>query len=280
MPRAKPSNTPRPGTRDPAPNPPLDCLAIGAHPDDAELLAGGTLALALRHGRRVGILDLTRGEAGTRGTPRTRAREAAAAAAALGLTVRQTLDLGDGRLDSSEARRRALVAALRRLRPRLVITHWPDERNPDHKAAHELVRDAVFLANVGGYAAPEKTPLPRWHIEAVAFGLGYPRQPDPRADWVVDVSETFQTKLAALRCYATQFLVPEDLPAAEAAEGGNRAASQADPAQATYMASAAFWDRVQTRSRTWGHLIGAAHGEPFILDRPAHAGHPLVRLVM
>jgi bacillithiol biosynthesis deacetylase BshB1 len=247
--------------------PPLDCLALGAHPDDAELFAGGTLALAIRAGRRVGVLDLTRGESATRGSAQTRAAEARAAGARLGLAVRETLDLGDGDLANTQANRAELIAALRRLRPRLILTHGPADRHPDHRRAHELVRDAAFLANVGGFAAGDGALGPRWAVEALAFFPGNDFQPDPPADWVVDVSETFALKCEVLRDYATQF--------ASAAAGANGAGAGAE----TYIASAQFWEHLENRARVWGHRIGAAYGEPFLLDRPAHAAHPLVRLL-
>lgn len=244
-------------------NEPLDCLAICAHPDDAELCVGGTLALLARRGRRVGILDLTRGESGTRGTPEQRAAEAAASAAVLGLAHFEMLDLGDCNLENTQERRLALAGAIRRLRPRVVLTNGPDDRHPDHRRAQELTRDAVFLANVGGFH-PEAGP--RWMVEAVCFFFQHQYYPEGRVDWIVDVSETWEVKLAALRSYKSQLHVapnPDD----------------ADPAKATYIASPEFWEHIQERSHIWGHRIGARHGEPYLLDRPAHAGHPFVKLL-
>jgi bacillithiol biosynthesis deacetylase BshB1 len=328
-----------------APRAALDCLVVAAHPDDAELFAGGTIALALRRGRRVGILDLTRGETASRGSAATRAAEAAAASRILGLTVRETLDLGDGDLANTQERRRAVAEVIRRLRPRLIIGHGPQDRHPDHRRAHELTRDAAFLAGVGGFdpiptgltnptrpTAPSASSTPDapapWRVAALAFWPGNTLQPPPPADWVVDVSEVFEIKLAALRAYSTQFMAPgETQPGARnhghggPAGGGGLAeavgvgdlgdvAGACDVAGAvdagrvrdadglptvggardpngvadegggtTYISSRAFWEHMVERSRDWGHRIGATHGEPFLLDRPAHAGHPLVRLV-
>jgi bacillithiol biosynthesis deacetylase BshB1 len=240
---------------------PLDCLAIGAHPDDAELFAGGTLALAQRLGRRVGILDLTRGECATRGTAEMRIAEARAAADILGLGVRETLDLGDGDLANSQEHRKTLVEAIRRLRPRIVLTHGRQDRHPDHRRAHELVQDAIFMANVGGFPAGGE----RWRVEAQAYFLGNSLHAVHRADWIVDVSQTFEIKLASLRAYQTQFLANSDDPH--------------DPG-ATYIASSEFWDQIGISARLWGHRIGVGYGEPFLLDRPAHLRHPLVLLTM
>jgi bacillithiol biosynthesis deacetylase BshB1 len=235
----------------------LDCLAIGAHPDDAELFAGGTLALAVRLGKKVAIADLTRGEAATRGTPADRQREAAEATRILGVEERVGLDLGDADLANTQFNRRAIAELIRRLRPRLVLTHHGEDRHPDHRRASELVRDGVFLAHVGGFEAEGE----RWVVEALAYFLGNSYHPDERADWVVDVSETFEIKLEALRAYGTQFL------------------NQGEGSATTYIGSHDFWDFIDRRARLWGHRIDVTHGEAFILDRPAHIGHPLARLI-
>lgn len=239
---------------------PLDCLAIGAHADDVELFAGGTVALACRLGRRVGIVDLTRGEMATRGTPEGRAEEARSAAAILGIQVRETLDLGDGELANHNPNRRQLVEVIRRLRPRLILTHWREDRHPDHRRAHELARDAAFFSYVGEFPAAGE----RWEVEALAYFLGNTLEPEPRVDWVVDIGAAIETKRAATEAYKTQFFGDAD---------------EADDRKATYISSRDFWEYFDRRSRLWGHLIDADHGEPFMLDRPAHAGHPLVELV-
>lgn len=235
---------------------PLDLLAICAHPDDAELLAGGTLALVSRRGKRAGIVSLTRGETATRGTPETRAAEAAEAARILGLAHQEILDLGDGDLANTQPRRAAVVEVIRRLRPGVILINGLDDRHPDHRRAHRLVRDAVFLANVGGYAAPGE----RWETGAVAWPAVMVHQPDPQADWIVDIGEAWDAKLASVKAYLSQV----DAPAG-------------DP-NPTYISSAGFLEHIERRARMWGHLIGAKYGEPFMLDRPLHAGHPLVRL--
>jgi bacillithiol biosynthesis deacetylase BshB1 len=234
----------------------LDLLAIFAHPDDAELQAGGTLARVARGGGHVGSVALTRGETATRGTPQTRAAESARAAEILGLAHHECLDLGDGDLGNTQERRVAVVEAIRRLRPRLVLTNALDGRHPDHRRAHELVRDAVFLANVGGFAAGGA----RWEVGGVAWPSLAVYGPDPAADWVVDVSETWETKMAAVAAY------------------GSQVGAAADDPNPTYVASAGFLEQTERRARSWGHLIGVEFAEAFILDRPAHGGHPLVAM--
>lgn len=245
----------------------LDFLAIGAHPDDVELFCGATLAALARRGWRTGILHLTRGECGTRGTAETRAQESEAAAKILGVAVARTLDLGDGRLASSHESRLAVVAALRELRPRVVATHDAgDRRHPDHRAAHELVRDAVFLANVGGYPAAGE----RHKAEELVFFLGHEGKEPPRPDWIVDATETTEAKLAALRCYGTQFHLPGD--------GAAGADSPPPEGPATFLTSTEFRDLQENRARRWGLAIGTRHGEAFQFLSHAHPGHAFVRM--
>lgn len=233
-----------------------DILALAAHPDDAELLAGGTLALAAQRGCRVTIVDLTRGETATRGTPEQRQEEARTAAEILGARERLTLDLGDGDIANTEDNRRVVAGLIRTRRPTLVLTHAAVDRHPDHRCAHELVRDSVFFANVGGFNAAGE----RWAVTAVAYFLGNTLNPEGRADWVTDVGSTWSVRERALGCYRSQL---------------RRGSSDG---RSTYIGSHAYWDHMERRARLWGHWIGATHGEPFLLDRPACAGHPLVEL--
>src|SRR5688572_23364573 len=132
---------------------PLDLLAVAPHPDDAELICGGTLVRAVRAGHAVGILDLTRGEMGSRGTPEGRAAEAARAATVLGIDERESLGMPDAAITNTRETRLRLVAALRRLRPRVVIAPAPAPfgRHPDHREAAELIRDAVFLSGLARF---------------------------------------------------------------------------------------------------------------------------------
>ena len=165
---------------------PADLLAAFAHPDDAELLVGGTLARAYDQGHRTGILDLTRGEMGSKGTPELRADEAARAAEILGVAERHTAGLPDGHLQNSDAMRRVVVEWLRRLRPRTVLLPFPVGRHPDHRIASELIRDACFLSGLRNYPAdgePYKVPSTiddpaiLDEIKAVLQELGYARGP-------------------------------------------------------------------------------------------------------
>ncbi|MGH7751238.1 MAG: PIG-L family deacetylase, partial [Gemmatimonadales bacterium] len=147
----------------------VDLLAICAHPDDAELTCGGTLAKAVAQGHRVGIVDLTRGEGGTRGDVDTRKREADAAAKILGVHVRRNARLRDSYLSNDEASRRTVVELLRALKPRVVILPFPVGRHPDHRMAAELGRDACFLAGLAKYEAAGAPARPSKILHALAY---------------------------------------------------------------------------------------------------------------
>ena len=220
---------------------PLDLLAVGCHPDDVELTCGGTLRRAADQGHRTGILDLTRGELGTKGTPARRAREAERAAEILGVTVRDNLGLPDaGILPTDETRLRA-VGALRGLRPSVVILPWIRGRHPDHRLGSELMRDACFLAGLVKYGEGEPH-RPRKVLYATSF-----REDVGKPSFVVDISEQFERKMEAIRCYASQF---DDA----------RQAGEAFPT------GQPFYELIETQNRHYGSLIRRPFGEPFVTD--------------
>ena len=220
---------------------PLDLLAVGCHPDDVELTCGGTLRLAADQGYRTGILDLTRGELGTKGTPERRAGEAERAAEILGATVRDNLELPDaGIIPTDETRRRA-VAALRRLRPSVVILPWTRGRHPDHRLGSELVRDACFLAGLLKYGEGEPH-RPKKVLYATSF-----REDVGKPTFVVDVSGQFERKMDAIRCYSSQF-------------------DEATQAGEAFPTGQPFYELVETQNRHYGSLIRRPFGEPFVTD--------------
>lgn len=222
----------------------LDVLAIGSHPDDVELGCGGTLALLARQGRKVGILHLTRGERGTRGTPELRQKEAERAAEALGAAELGFLDCGDGAFRAGEAEEDALIEILRRWRPELVLGPTPRDRHPDHQRAHELVAAACFyvgLANRGPGGPP--------HRPAAVFSY---MQHDPfEPAFIVDVTSVWDRKLESLAAYRSQLHQPG---AEEEGEDGQ---------PMTKVASREFRLAVEGRARHFGLMIGAEMGEPF-----------------
>jgi bacillithiol biosynthesis deacetylase BshB1 len=219
---------------------PVDLLAIGAHPDDAELTCGGTLAKAAGQGHRTAIVDLTRGETATRGTPETRAAEAAAAARVLGVAERVNAGLPDAHLHNSDEMRRVVVELLRTLTPRVVILPFPVGRHPDHRAASELCRDACFLAGLKNYDAPGEPHRP----DKVLYALAY-REDPVKPTFVVDISDTFDAKLAAIRCYASQF------------EGAKAAGEIFPTGQDLY-------ELIRTQNAHYGSIIRTAYGEPYM----------------
>ncbi len=219
---------------------PSDLLALFAHPDDAELLAGGTLIKATDQGHRVAIADLTAGELGSKGTPELRAREARAAADVMGAASRECLGLPDGHLDNSDAMRRAVVAAIRRHRPRVVVTHYLVGRHPDHRRAAALVRDACFLSGLANYPAEGDKHRPL----KIHFAMGYREDPD-KPTFVTDTTAQFDRKLEALRCFASQW------------DAGTIQGGELHPT------GQQFYDLIRTQDAHTGSLIRAAYGERF-----------------
>jgi bacillithiol biosynthesis deacetylase BshB1 len=217
----------------------IDLLAIFAHRDDAELNCGGTLAKTARLGKKVGILDLTQGEMGTRGSAELRAREADAASKVLGVAVRENLGLPDAGILNTPETREKVARVIRRQQPRVVI--WPalEGRHPDHRVAAQLVRDACFVSGLAK-VAPD---LPKHRPVKILHSLTY-RQDFVRPTFVVDISQDFETKLAAIRCYASQF------------EGATQAGE-------VYPTGEPLEDVVRHHSAYYGALIRAAHGEPY-----------------
>ncbi len=221
----------------------MDVLAIGAHPDDCELLMGGTLAKLAERGYRVAVADLTRGECGSRGTPEMRSAEAAEAARILGLTKRIALDLGDSRIGLDPGHRLELVRLIRAERPTLIFSHGPDERHPDHRRACQLVREACFFANVAGFDTGQERFGPAALIEFVGGTLAAP----PTPSFVVPINETIEKKMAAMRAYKSQFYNPEF-------EGPE-----------TRLSRKGFDQFIESVARFWGTLIGENYGEAFVM---------------
>jgi bacillithiol biosynthesis deacetylase BshB1 len=235
----------------------LDVLAIGAHPDDVELGCGGTLALLARQGRRVGILHLTRGERGTRGTAEERLAEAERAAEVLGAVELAFLDCGDGSLRHDEAEEDALIEVLRTWRPELVLGPTPHDRHPDHGRAHRLVEAACFysgLRNRGPGGEP--------HRPAAVFSFMQHDLFTP--SFIVDVTSAWDAKLASLDAYESQLHQP--------------GREEKDGAPKTKIASPEFRLAVEGRARHFGLLINAALGEPFWSRGPLAVADPLAIL--
>jgi bacillithiol biosynthesis deacetylase BshB1 len=229
----------------------VDLLAIAAHRDDAELTCGGTLAQAVRAGHRVGILDLTQGESGTRGDAATRAAEAARAAAALGVQVRLNAGLADAHLHNDEASRAVVVDLIRRTRPRAVILPYPVGRHPDHRLAAELGRDACYLAGLAKYGGATEPHRPFKLLYALAY-----REDPVKPSFVVDISDSFEAKMQAIRCYASQF-------------DGAKAAGEIFPTGQD------LYELIRIQSAHYGSLIRRPYGEPFFTHETLEVGDVL-----
>ena len=222
---------------------PVDILAFGPHPDDVELCAGGTLLQAVDRGQRCVIVDLTRGEAGTRGTPEIRAQETAAASKLLGLVARENLGLPDGGLTIEPAAETLVVDAIRKWRPRVVLSPCREDRHPDHETAAQLVRRAYYGATIGN--GPRGT-LPAHRADALVEYYGHL---EPQPSFIVDVSEVWKRRMDVALCYASQFGL------------------DGSTGPTTNIASPEFMRRMESRFLYWGSKIGAEYGEPFRVDR-------------
>ena len=219
----------------------VDLLAIAAHRDDVELTCGGTLAKAAQAGRRVGIIDLTQGEMGTRGDAKTRAAEAERAAKTLGVALRLNAEMRDAHLENSEPSRKKLVELIRRTRPRVVILPFPVGRHPDHRVASELGRDACYLAGLSKYAPGAGGEAHRPY--KLLYALAY-REDPVKPTFVVDISSVFEAKMQAIRCYGTQF-------------DGAKAAGE------IYPTGQDLYELIRVQSAHYGSLIRRGYGEPF-----------------
>ncbi len=219
---------------------PLDLLAIVAHPDDAELICGGTLIRAADASYRTGVLDLTGGEAGTSGNADLREQESAAASRILGLATRRVAGLPDGAIENTPEARNRVAAILRELRPNTVILMWHEARHPDHRVASQLAYDACFVAGL------TKAPISgeRFRPRKVLYAMAY-REHTPRPTFVVDISDQMDRKLEAIYAYGSQFAGKKGM--GEVYPGGDRD----------------LRDQLLAHHAYYGGLIRQAYGEPF-----------------
>jgi bacillithiol biosynthesis deacetylase BshB1 len=226
----------------------LDLLVFAAHPDDAELACSGTIMRMIALGHKVGVIDLTAGELGTRGTVEIRAQESAASSAIMGLHVRENLGMRDGFFQLDETHKLEIIRAIRRYQPEVLLINAPTDRHPDHGRGSELVRDAAFLSGLrrietedGGNAQVAWRPKKVWRY--IQDQLLMP-------SFVVDITDHFDQKIAAIRAFTSQFYDP----------------NSKEPE--TYISSSNFLDVIKARCQEMGHLIGVRYGEGFIAERP------------
>lgn len=223
----------------------LDVLAFGVHPDDVELGCSGTLMVEIASGKKVGVIDLTQGELGTRGSIDTRYEEAAAAAVIMGLQIRENLKMADGFFKNDEEHQRLVIQSIRKYQPDIVICNAPEDRHPDHGRSSQLVSDACFLSGLRKIETKDEhgNAQEPWRPSYV---LQYIQDRYLKPDFVVDVTSTMERKIQAIKAYTTQFYNPDlDEPS-------------------TYISSPEFFDHVVNRSKMLGIMIGVKNAEGFI----------------
>lgn len=222
----------------------LDILAFGAHPDDVEISSGGTLALQASLGYKCGIVDLTKGDLGTRGTPEIRIQEANNAAKELNVEVRENLGFRDGFFTNDEAHQLEVVKMIRKYRPEIILANAPEDRHPDHGKGGELVKTASFLAGLQKIeteldGVQQEAYRPRLVLHYIQFQSLVP-------DFVLDIGGFIESKMNAIRAYRSQFYDPNSQEPETVISGKN------------------FLDSIEYRAKDLGRLIGCDYGEAFI----------------
>lgn len=223
----------------------LDVLVFASHPDDAELNCGGTIAALTAAGKKVGIIDLTKGEMGTRGTEKTRAEEVKKASEILNISYRANLDLGDSLLPNTRANQLKIIEQIRLTQPHICITGASFDRHPDHSKGTDLVLDALFYSGLKKISTQNKSEAKQepWRPAHVLHYM-QDRPFDP--DFVFDISDHWEEKRQAILAFITQFNISKP---------GNE--------PETYISSESYFKQLEARARYFGHLAGFEFGEPF-----------------
>ncbi len=225
----------------------LDILAFGVHPDDVELSCAGVLLVEKKNGKKTGIIDLTAGELGTRGSGEIRKVEAANAAKILGVDVRENLEMADGFLQNDEAHQRKIIASIRKYQPEIILCNAPEDRHPDHGKSSKLVADATFLSGLMKIETELNGTIQKaWRPKYV---LRYIQDRFLQPDFVIDISDVFEQKIEAIRAYKTQF-----------------AGADTDEPE-TYISTPDFLDSVVYRHKWFGKMIGVKYAEGFITEK-------------
>ena len=222
----------------------LDILAFGAHPDDIELGCAGTLLVEKLNNKKLGIIDLTRGELGTRGTAEIREQEAADGAKILGVDVRENLEFADGFFINDETHQRRIIQIIRKYQPEVILCNAPEDRHPDHGKASQLVEDALFLSGLRKIETYDGTELQKVWRPTYLFNYIQDRYLKP--DFVIDISAVMEQKIASIRAYKTQF----------------DNADMNEPQ--TYISTPDFLDSIIYRAKMFGKMIGVQYAEGYI----------------
>jgi N-acetylglucosamine malate deacetylase 1 len=228
----------------------LDILAIGVHPDDVELGCSGTLINEIKLGKKAGIVDLTQGELGTRGTIETRYKEAANAAMIMGVHVRENLKMRDGFFKNDEEHQLKLITAIRKYQPSIIIGNVLHDRHPDHGRAGQLIADSCFLAGLAKIETKDENgnAQQRWRPTYV---LHYIQDWYHEPDLLIDISDVFEQRMKAVEAYTTQFHT----------SNGDKDGPQ------TYISTPDFLESVIARARMFGKRIGVKYAEGFISEK-------------
>jgi bacillithiol biosynthesis deacetylase BshB1 len=228
----------------------LDILAIAVHPDDVELGCAGTLLMEKRNGKKTGVVDLTRGELGSRGTPELRAEEAARAAAIMGLDARENLGMADGFFRNDEEHQRLLIRAIRKYRPEIVLSNALEDRHPDHGRAGHLIAESCFLSGLRKIVTLDDDGRPQGHWRPkYVFHYIQDRYFEP--NFVFDITPVFETKLQSIKAYSSQFFSP----------------TYGSEEPQTYISTPEFLDSIIGRHRMLGKMIGVPYAEGFTTQK-------------
>lgn len=226
----------------------LDALFFAAHPDDAELCAGGTIYKLSKAGKKTGIIDLTRGELSTRGSVSVRQKESINAGKILGISVRENLKIPDGNIENTSKNRLKVISVIRKYKPSIIFLPHFHDRHPDHFHTHELVKEGAFYSGLSKIKTPNLAP----HRPGRSFY--YMQTYEFLPNVIIDISEAFYTKMRAISCYQTQFYNP-----------GIKAPE-------TFISDKKFIEFIESRSRFYGFKIGAKYGEPFYTEEHLKIG--------
>jgi bacillithiol biosynthesis deacetylase BshB1 len=224
----------------------LDALFFSAHPDDIELCCGGTLAKLIKIGKKAGIIDMTQGELGTRGSSSLRSKESKKAAEVLGVTVRENLKIDDGNLVNTTENRGKVITAIREYTPEVVFAPYFNDRHPDHIHASKLIKEGAFYSGLMKIKSRKNGKIKKSFRpkKIIYYMQTYTFEPS----FIIDISNEFETKMKAIKCYSSQFYDPHSK----------------EPQ--TFISDKKFIEYIESRARFYGFQIGVRFGEPFYIE--------------
>jgi N-acetylglucosamine malate deacetylase 1 len=226
----------------------MDILAFAAHPDDVELACGGTILKLVAQGYQVGVIDFSRGELGSRGTPEIRQQEADVATKLMGISVRENLGIPDGNMENNVQNRLKIITSIRRHKPSVILINAPEDRHPDHPNAAQLSLDAIFYAGLAKIESFETDGTPQTPHRP-RYVLHYIQSDGLSPHIVVDVSDVWQERLALIYAFGSQFYNP------------NKTSTEPE----TFISSPQFLEWIIARAKTLGYRINAEYGEGFLV---------------